>query len=136
MEYLDGNAMAGTLRELFGVEMTVARGVCAECGNAGEVATLHLYNRAPGMVPRVRLRADAGGARPRSDVARPERDADDRGPARLSRASEPRERASRRCQTPGRARGDVEGAQSAGAASFASSSRRLWMPVFSNTDLR
>jgi Family of unknown function (DUF6510) len=52
MEYVDGNAMAGTLRELFGVEMTVAVGVCAECGNTGEVATLHVYTRAPGTVVR------------------------------------------------------------------------------------
>jgi uncharacterized protein DUF6510 len=52
MEYVDGNAMAGTLRELFGVEMTIAVGVCAECGNTGEVASLHVYNRAPGAVLR------------------------------------------------------------------------------------
>ena len=52
MEYVDGNAMAGTLQELFGVEMTVALGVCIECGNAGEVATAHVYNRAPGTVLR------------------------------------------------------------------------------------
>jgi DNA-directed RNA polymerase subunit RPC12/RpoP len=52
MEYVDGNAMAGTLRELFGVEMTVARGVCAECGSMGEVASLHVYTHAPGTVVR------------------------------------------------------------------------------------
>jgi ribosomal protein L37E len=52
MEYVDGNAMAGTLRELFGVEMTVAHGVCGRCGNDGEVAALHVYNRAPGTVVR------------------------------------------------------------------------------------
>jgi hypothetical protein len=52
MEYVDGNAMAGTLRELFGVEMTVAVGVCAACGNTCEVASLRVYNRAPGAVLR------------------------------------------------------------------------------------
>jgi hypothetical protein len=52
MEYLDGNAAAGALYELFGVEMTVAVGICGECGNTGEVAKLHVYNRAPGMVIR------------------------------------------------------------------------------------
>ena len=52
MEYVDGNAMAGMLQELFGVEMTIAVGVCAACGNTGEVAALHVYNRAPGAVLR------------------------------------------------------------------------------------
>ena len=52
MEYVDGNALGGTLNELFGVEMTVATGVCGTCGRRGEVATLHVYMRAPGAVAR------------------------------------------------------------------------------------
>jgi hypothetical protein len=49
---LDGNAIGGLLLELFGVEMTVATSVCGSCGAAGQVATLHVYVRAPGTVVR------------------------------------------------------------------------------------
>ena len=52
MERLDGNAIGGELLELFGVEMTVATGVCRSCGAAGAVAELHVYTRAPGTVVR------------------------------------------------------------------------------------
>jgi hypothetical protein len=51
-EALDGNAAAGVLASVFGVEMTVATGVCGSCGAAGEVATLRAYVRAPGIVLR------------------------------------------------------------------------------------
>lgn len=43
MEHLDGNAIAGELEEIFGVEMTLATGVCAACGSAGAVGELHVY---------------------------------------------------------------------------------------------
>ena len=33
MEALDGNAIAGTLFEHFGTEMTTTIGACAHCGN-------------------------------------------------------------------------------------------------------
>jgi hypothetical protein len=49
---LDGNALGGLMLELFGVEMTIATGVCGSCGRAGELATLHVYVRAPGTVVR------------------------------------------------------------------------------------
>ena len=49
---LDGNAIAGELVELFGVEMTVATGVCAGCGAVEQVARLDVYVRAPGIVVR------------------------------------------------------------------------------------
>ncbi len=52
MERLDGNALGGTLYELFGVEMTVATGVCASCGAAEQVARLDVYVNAPGAVAR------------------------------------------------------------------------------------
>ena len=52
MERLDGNAIGGELLELFGVEMTIATGVCGSCGAAGAVAELHVYARAPGTVVR------------------------------------------------------------------------------------
>jgi hypothetical protein len=40
--HLDGNAIGGLLLEVFGVEMTVATGVCASCGATGPVAELHV----------------------------------------------------------------------------------------------
>ena len=49
---LDGNAIAGELFELFGVEMTIATGVCAGCGAVEQVARLDVYVRAPGTVVR------------------------------------------------------------------------------------
>jgi hypothetical protein len=47
---LDGNAAAGELREIFGVEMTVVCATCAGCGAAREMGALSLYVHAPGMV--------------------------------------------------------------------------------------
>ena len=52
MEALDGNAIAGTLLEYFGKEMTVVRGVCGHCGSSAQVAQLRVYSRAPGSVVR------------------------------------------------------------------------------------
>ena len=54
MEALDGNAIGGLLLEVFGVEMTTAKGICAYCGAAGELATLVVYLQAPGAVARCR----------------------------------------------------------------------------------
>jgi hypothetical protein len=54
MDALDGNAMGGLLLEVFGVEMTTARGVCAHCGAAAQVAEMRVYMRAPGTVARCR----------------------------------------------------------------------------------
>jgi hypothetical protein len=48
---LDGNAVAGLLRELFAVEMTTATGTCGRCGAAGPVGAAHLY-RGAGLVLR------------------------------------------------------------------------------------
>jgi hypothetical protein len=48
---LDGNAIAGTLAELFGGEMTEARGICVGCGAENFVGALHVY-RAAGIVVR------------------------------------------------------------------------------------
>ncbi len=52
MERLDGNALGGMLYEIFGVEMTVATGVCASCGAHEQVARLEVYVKAPGAVAR------------------------------------------------------------------------------------
>jgi hypothetical protein len=49
---LDGNAVAGVLREIFGVEMTASPTECANCGREGELATLLAFTQAPGIVLR------------------------------------------------------------------------------------
>jgi hypothetical protein len=49
---LDGNAMAGDLREIFAVDVTTARFTCAGCGHADVIATLRLWGPAPGQVGR------------------------------------------------------------------------------------
>ncbi len=48
----DGNAAAGTLSDIFAVEMTVAVTICATCGANRHVGELHAYLRAPGVVLR------------------------------------------------------------------------------------
>lgn len=54
MDALDGNAIAGRLLEVFGMEMTTAVGVCANCGARGPVAEAMVYVEAPGTVARCR----------------------------------------------------------------------------------
>ncbi len=49
---LDGNALAGTLRAVFGVEMTEVRGACAACGKTEPIGAEHVYLHAPGAVVR------------------------------------------------------------------------------------
>jgi hypothetical protein len=49
---LDGNAIGGLLLEFFGVELTVATSVCGSCGAEEQVARLHVYADAPGVVVR------------------------------------------------------------------------------------
>ena len=51
-DYQDGNALAGTLQEIFAVDLTSAVGRCSHCGLTGPVATLRVYGRAPGLVAR------------------------------------------------------------------------------------
>jgi hypothetical protein len=48
---LDGNAVAGLLREVFAVEMTTAVGTCDACGAAEAVGALHVF-RGAGIVMR------------------------------------------------------------------------------------
>lgn len=50
--FVDGNAMAGPLNEIFAMDVTVAGTQCATCGRTGPVATLRVYTHAPGMVAR------------------------------------------------------------------------------------
>ncbi|GIT82034.1 hypothetical protein LLS1_37030 [Leifsonia sp. LS1] len=53
--YLDGNAAAGLLSELFAVDVTAARGRCAHCGDENVVAAGRLYLHGTGMVLRCAL---------------------------------------------------------------------------------
>jgi hypothetical protein len=50
--YLDGNAMAGPLSELFSVDLTTAVATCAACGRRDHVAGLHVYGGELGLVAR------------------------------------------------------------------------------------
>ncbi|NHC12967.1 hypothetical protein G9H71_04145 [Motilibacter sp. E257] len=50
--FLDGNAAAGPLRELFTVDLTAAVGTCASCGDAGPLGGVRLFTQAPGLVGR------------------------------------------------------------------------------------
>jgi ribosomal protein S27E len=50
----DGNAIAGTLKVIFGHDMTVAAATCAGCGATAPLAESAVYLRAPGIVVRCR----------------------------------------------------------------------------------
>jgi hypothetical protein len=54
MDALDGNAIAGRLVDVFGVEMTTATGVCGACGDKAVLGEVEVYLRAPGTVARCR----------------------------------------------------------------------------------
>ena len=51
---VDGNALAGALREVFAHEMTSARIACDGCGRAESIGAEHAYVQAPGIVLRCR----------------------------------------------------------------------------------
>jgi hypothetical protein len=51
---LDGNALAGSLSEIFVEEMTTARVACRGCGQVEELGAEHVYVQAPGAVLRCR----------------------------------------------------------------------------------
>lgn len=40
---LDGNAVAGTLRDVFTTEVTTAMGTCASCGAVDAIGAVHVY---------------------------------------------------------------------------------------------
>jgi hypothetical protein len=52
MNPLDGNALAGDLRELFAVDVTAARYTCAGCGHDDAVGALLLWGQDMGQVGR------------------------------------------------------------------------------------
>jgi hypothetical protein len=49
---LDGNVLAGDLREVFAFEATTSMTTCAGCGNRAPLATWMVFVNAPGMVAR------------------------------------------------------------------------------------
>jgi hypothetical protein len=49
---LDGNAAAGMLADVFGFDLTLARGTCEGCGATGRIGSLVAYVHAPGIVLR------------------------------------------------------------------------------------
>jgi hypothetical protein len=51
-DYLDGNAAAGELSNIFGADVTSAEGQCAHCGATKRFAGAHLYMQGPGLVAR------------------------------------------------------------------------------------
>jgi hypothetical protein len=51
-DYLDGNAVAGPLSELFAVDLTAAIAQCNGCGHTTVFADSRVYVDAPGMVAR------------------------------------------------------------------------------------
>lgn len=50
--YLDGNAAAGALSQVFAVDITAAIARCNDCGRTGVFAESRLYVDAPGLVAR------------------------------------------------------------------------------------
>jgi hypothetical protein len=55
--WTDGNSIGGTLRDVFGVDVTAATGRCAGCGNTGPLAEGRVFSHSPGPV----LRCNACG---------------------------------------------------------------------------
>lgn len=51
-DYLDGNAAAGVLSELFAVDLTAAVARCNGCGQTNVFAEARVYVNAPGTVAR------------------------------------------------------------------------------------
>jgi hypothetical protein len=51
-DFVDANAAAGPLRDIFAVDLTAATGRCNSCGHTAVLAQARLYTRAPGIVAR------------------------------------------------------------------------------------
>ena len=47
VNYLDGNAAAGELSQIFAMDITSAEGQCANCGEMRRFAEAHLYVQCP-----------------------------------------------------------------------------------------
>jgi hypothetical protein len=53
-EWTDGNSLGGPVREVLGIDITVAAGRCSSCGMSGPLAEGRLFGNAPGLVLRCR----------------------------------------------------------------------------------
>ena len=51
-DYLDGNAAAGELSQIFALDVTAAEGQCVHCGTKKRFAEARLYMQGPGVVAR------------------------------------------------------------------------------------
>ena len=49
---VDGNALAGLLQDVFGLEMTANPAECANCGQVNELGALLAFTQAPGATLR------------------------------------------------------------------------------------
>jgi Family of unknown function (DUF6510) len=49
---VDGNAIAGVLQDVFGLEMTASAAECANCGQVNELGALLAFTQSPGAVLR------------------------------------------------------------------------------------
>jgi ribosomal protein S27E len=50
--WTDGNALAGHMQGVFGVDLTTAVGRCTQCGRTGPMAEVRVFDHAPGVVAR------------------------------------------------------------------------------------
>jgi Family of unknown function (DUF6510) len=68
-QFVDGNAAAGPLSEVFAFDVSSAQGQCAGCGQVAPMARSYVYGPAPGLVLRcsscesVLMRMVSGGSR-------------------------------------------------------------------------
>jgi NAD-dependent SIR2 family protein deacetylase len=51
-DYLDGNAAAGELSNIFDLDVTAAEAQCEHCGATKRFAEAHVYMQGPGLVAR------------------------------------------------------------------------------------
>lgn len=58
MSHLDGNVLAGPLMEVFRVDMTMATGTCAGCGDVSALAESMVYVDAPAWIVRCHICGD------------------------------------------------------------------------------
>jgi Family of unknown function (DUF6510) len=50
--WTDGNALAGPLQDVVGVDITAAVGGCTGCGRTAAMAEVRVFDHAPGLVAR------------------------------------------------------------------------------------
>jgi hypothetical protein len=50
--WTDGNALAGPLQSVLGIEVTAAVGRCTGCGRTAPMAEVRVFDHAPGLIAR------------------------------------------------------------------------------------